>query len=100
MASLVVTVARLDLIRDKNSPNGIPRPVPTIPVASLTTRDLRNPQRPPRTAESSPPPELKDLRQPPYGHYRQGLVDERELILDYLGEDFLALEELRTYFPD
>lgn len=35
-----------------------------------------------------------------YGKYRQGLVDERELILDYLGEDFLALEELRTYFPD
>lgn len=35
-----------------------------------------------------------------YGNYRQGLVDEREMILDYLGEDFLALEELRTYFPD
>ncbi|MDD5286918.1 MAG: hypothetical protein PHD54_13775 [Desulfuromonadaceae bacterium] len=34
-----------------------------------------------------------------YGHYRQGLVDEREQILEYLGEDFLALEELRTYFP-
>lgn len=35
-----------------------------------------------------------------YGHYRQGLVDEREKILDYLGEDFLAIEEPRTYFPD
>ena len=35
-----------------------------------------------------------------YGKYRQGLVDERERILDYLGENFLALEELRTYFPD
>jgi hypothetical protein len=28
------------------------------------------------------------------------MVDEREMILDYLGEYFLALEELRTYFPD
>jgi integrase len=27
-------------------------------------------------------------------------VDERERILDYLGDDFLALEELRTFFPD
>ena len=35
-----------------------------------------------------------------YGQYRQGLVEEREKILDYLGEDFLALEELRTHFPD
>jgi integrase len=35
-----------------------------------------------------------------YGKYRQGLVDERELILDYLGEDFLNLEELKTAFPD
>jgi len=42
----------------------------------------------------------KDMVDRTYGHYRQGLVDERELILDYLGEDFLALEELRTYFPD
>lgn len=35
-----------------------------------------------------------------YGKYRQGLVDEREMILDYMGEDFLALEELKTGFPD
>jgi len=35
-----------------------------------------------------------------YGKYRQGLVDEREAILDYLGEDFLALEELKTAFPE
>ena len=35
-----------------------------------------------------------------YGKYRQGLVDEREQILSYLGEDFLALEELRTAFPE
>lgn len=35
-----------------------------------------------------------------YGKYRQGLVEEREQILDYLGEDYLALEELRTYFPE
>ena len=35
-----------------------------------------------------------------YGKYRQGLVDEREQILEYFGEDFLALEELRTYYPD
>ena len=35
-----------------------------------------------------------------YGKYRQGLVDEREAILDYLGEDFLALEELKTGFPE
>ena len=35
-----------------------------------------------------------------YGHYRQGLVDERENILDHLGEDFFAIKELRTYFPD
>lgn len=27
-------------------------------------------------------------------------MDEQELILDYLGEVFWALEELRTYFPD
>lgn len=42
----------------------------------------------------------KDMVDRTYGNYRQGLVDERELILDYLGEDFLALEELRTCFPD
>lgn len=35
-----------------------------------------------------------------YGSYRQGLVDERELILNYLGEDFLALEELKMAFPE
>jgi integrase len=35
-----------------------------------------------------------------YGQYRQGLVDEREAILDYLGEDFLAFEELKIGFPD
>jgi integrase len=35
-----------------------------------------------------------------YGAYRKGLVDERQKILDYLGEDFLALEELRTAFPE
>ena len=35
-----------------------------------------------------------------YGKYRQGLVDEREAILEYLGEDFLALEELKTGFPE
>lgn len=35
-----------------------------------------------------------------YGFYRKGLIDERQKILDYLGEDFLALEELRTAFPD
>ena len=35
-----------------------------------------------------------------YGLYRQGLVDEREQILDYLGDDFLSLEELKTAFPD
>lgn len=35
-----------------------------------------------------------------YGQYRQGLVDEREKILEYRGEVFLALEELRTYFPE
>jgi integrase len=35
-----------------------------------------------------------------YGSYRQGLVDEKEAILDYLGEDFLALEELKTTFPE
>ncbi|HEY3309669.1 MAG TPA: hypothetical protein VGJ93_14545 [Desulfuromonadaceae bacterium] len=35
-----------------------------------------------------------------YGFYRKGLIDERQKILDYLGEDFLALEELRTTFPD
>jgi integrase len=42
----------------------------------------------------------KDMVDRTYGKYRQGLVEEREKILDYLGEDFLALEELRTYFPD
>lgn len=35
-----------------------------------------------------------------YGVYRKGLIDEQQKILDYLGEDFLALEELRTAFPD
>lgn len=35
-----------------------------------------------------------------YGDYRKGLIEEQQLILDYLGEDFLALEELRTAFPD
>lgn len=35
-----------------------------------------------------------------YGNYRRGLVEERERILVYLGEDFLALEELKTYFPE
>ena len=35
-----------------------------------------------------------------YGPYRQGLVDERQQILDYLGNDFLSLEELRTAFPE
>lgn len=35
-----------------------------------------------------------------YGSYRKGLIDERQKILDYLGEDFLALEELRTAFPE
>ncbi|WP_026843298.1 tyrosine-type recombinase/integrase [Citrifermentans bremense] len=35
-----------------------------------------------------------------YGQYRQGLVDERQAILDYLGEDFLAMEELKIGFPD
>ncbi len=34
-----------------------------------------------------------------YGQYRQGLVEERERILEYLGEDFLSLEELKTAFP-
>jgi integrase len=42
----------------------------------------------------------KDMVDRTYGNYRQGLVDERELILDFLGEDFLALEELKTYFPE
>ena len=28
-------------------------------------------------------------------HYRQGLVEEREAILEFPGEDFLALEELK-----
>jgi hypothetical protein len=28
------------------------------------------------------------------------LVDERERILDYLGEDFLSIKELKTYFPE
>ncbi|QEM67402.1 tyrosine-type recombinase/integrase [Geobacter sp. FeAm09] len=35
-----------------------------------------------------------------YGRYRKGLVEERQEILDYLGDDFLALEELRTAFPE
>jgi len=35
-----------------------------------------------------------------YGVYRQGLIDDRQEILDYLGDDFLALEELRTAFPE
>lgn len=35
-----------------------------------------------------------------YGSYRHGLVEEKEGILNYLGEDFLALEELRTAFPE
>jgi integrase len=35
-----------------------------------------------------------------YGTYRHGLVDEKEAILDYLGEDSLALEELKTTFPE
>lgn len=35
-----------------------------------------------------------------YGTYRNGLIDERQGILDYLGEDFLALEELRIAFPE
>ena len=35
-----------------------------------------------------------------YGFYRKGLIDEQQKILDYLGDDFLALEELRTAFPD
>lgn len=32
--------------------------------------------------------------------YRKGLIEKQQMILDYLGEDFLALEELRTAFPD
>ena len=35
-----------------------------------------------------------------YGKYRKGLVEERQAILDYMGEDFLALEELRITFPE
>jgi integrase len=35
-----------------------------------------------------------------YGQYRKGLVEEKELILNYLGEDFLALEELKVSFPE
>lgn len=35
-----------------------------------------------------------------YGKYRKGLIEERSAILDYLGDDFLALEELKTAFPD
>ncbi|WP_243374408.1 DUF3596 domain-containing protein [Geotalea sp. SG265] len=35
-----------------------------------------------------------------YGAYRQGLVDEKENILNFLGEDFLALEELKLAFPE
>ena len=35
-----------------------------------------------------------------YGAYRKGLIDERQMILDYLGDDFLALEEMRTAFPE
>jgi integrase len=35
-----------------------------------------------------------------YGKYRKGLVDEKKMILEYLGDDFLSLEELRTAFPE
>ena len=35
-----------------------------------------------------------------YGKYRHGLIEERERILEYLGEDYVALEELRTHFPE
>jgi len=35
-----------------------------------------------------------------YGQYRKGLVEEKEQILEYLGEDFLALEELKVTFPE
>jgi integrase len=35
-----------------------------------------------------------------YGTYRKRLIEDRQQILEYLGEDFLALEELRTAFPD
>lgn len=35
-----------------------------------------------------------------YGKYRKGLVDEKEMILEYVGDDFLSLEELRTAFPE
>jgi integrase len=35
-----------------------------------------------------------------YGKYRDGLVNEREMILDYLGEDFLEPEELKNSFPE
>lgn len=35
-----------------------------------------------------------------YGRYRKGLVEEKEQILSYLGEDFLALEELKVSFPE
>jgi len=32
--------------------------------------------------------------------YRLGFIDERQEILDYLMDDFLALEKLRTAFPE
>ena len=35
-----------------------------------------------------------------YGNYRKGLVEERPRILDFLGEDFLLLEEMKSYFLD
>ena len=34
-----------------------------------------------------------------YGRYRQGLVEERRAILDYLGEDFLAPEKAAALVP-
>ena len=35
-----------------------------------------------------------------YGRYRQGLIEERGEIIDYLGEGFLSLEELKVSFPE
>lgn len=35
-----------------------------------------------------------------YGRYRDGLIEEKEKILEYFGEDFLALEELKLSFPE
>lgn len=32
--------------------------------------------------------------------YRHGLMNEKEKILNFLGEDFLALEELKMAFPE